>query len=218
VDVTVRSGEVVALLGPNGAGKTTTLRALAGVVPVTGGTATVLGGPPGRGPYRLARGGVAYVPEDRGVLAGLTVADNLTLAAAGRRRSQRRAAVDEALETFPVLVALLGRRAGLLSGGEQQLLALARAVARRPRLLLVDELTMGLAPRAARDALAAAVTLTRRGCGLLLAEQHPGLALEVADRAVVLAQGRTVFDGAAPELTARPDVLRAAYLGRTPGD
>jgi branched-chain amino acid transport system ATP-binding protein len=219
VDVSVHAGEVVALLGPNGAGKTTTLRALAGVVPIAGGATTVLGRPPRTararaGPYRLARRGLAFVPQDRAVLPSLTVRENLRLAAAGASRADRRAASAEAMETFPALVPLSERRAGLLSGGEQQLLALARAVARRPRVLLVDELTMGLAPRAAREALTAIVGLTRSGCGVLLAEQHPGLALEVADRAVVLAQGRTVFDGGAADLLASPEVLRAAYLGR----
>ena len=214
VSVAVKGGEAVALLGPNGAGKTTTLRALAGVVPPSGGTATVLGVPPGRGPYRLARRGLAYVPQDRGVLASLTVAENLRLASPRRGgKAGRRVAVDEALQLFPALVPLLGRRAGWLSGGEQQLLALARALARRPRLLVVDELTMGLAPRAAREALSAVVGLARQGSALLVAEQHPGLALEVADRAVVLAQGRTVFQGGAADLASRPEVLRAAYLG-----
>ncbi|MFP5319584.1 MAG: ATP-binding cassette domain-containing protein [Acidimicrobiia bacterium] len=214
VDLTVREGEVVALLGPNGAGKTTTLRAVSGVLPTMGGTVRALGRSGGGPPHRLARRGLASIPQDRGVLGGLTVAENLRLAAQGRRG---RAAVTEGVGLVPALEPLLARRAGRLSGGEQQLLALARALVRRPRLLFVDELSMGLAPAAARSALdALRAQAAERGTGVLLAEQHPRLALERADRAVVLARGRVVHEGTAAELVERPEILESAYLGDAP--
>ncbi|HEX6596423.1 MAG TPA: ATP-binding cassette domain-containing protein [Acidimicrobiales bacterium] len=210
LDLCVREGEVVALLGPNGAGKTTTLRALSGVVPVAGGSVETLGRPAASTPpHRLARRGLASIPQDRGVLGGLTVAENLRLASPGRD------AVARALHFVPALEALLTRRAGRLSGGEQQLLAVARALVRRPKLLFVDELSMGLAPRAARDALDALRALAaERRAGILLAEQHPRLALQLADRAVVLSRGRVVHHGPAADLVRRPEILEAAYLGR----
>ena len=208
VDLTVGEGEVVALLGPNGAGKTTTLRALSGVLPVGAGSARALDRSPPGPPHRLARRGLASIPQDRGVLGGLTVAENLRLAAAGPD------AVARALAPIPALEPLLGRRAGRLSGGEQQLLALARVLVRRPRLVFVDELSMGLAPRAAHAALDALRALADEDrAGVLLAEQHPALALQVADRAVVLSRGRVVHDGPAADLVARPEILEAAYLG-----
>ncbi|MGH9277051.1 MAG: ABC transporter ATP-binding protein, partial [Acidimicrobiales bacterium] len=202
VDISVRAGEVVALLGPNGAGKTTTLRALSGLLRPASGEVTVLGGPLGAA-HRLARRGLAHVPQDRAVLPSLTVAENLRLAAPGAT------APDE----FPALAPLLNRKAGQLSGGEQQLLALARALVTKPRVLLVDELSLGLAPATARQAIAAVSAAVANGAGCILAEQHPALALERADRAVVLVAGRCLFEGAAAELVARPEILRAAYLG-----
>jgi branched-chain amino acid transport system ATP-binding protein len=205
VDLEVRAGEVVALLGPNGAGKTTTLRALSGLLPTVAGQVEALGAPVDGKPHRLARRGLALVPQDRAVLASLTVAENLRLAGDP----------DVALAAFPQLEPLLGRRAGRLSGGEQHLLALARAVAGRPRLLLVDELSLGLAPRAARHALHTVRQLAdaATGAGALVVEQHPRLALEIADRAVVLTRGKVMFEGPAHELASRPDVLTRAFLG-----
>ena len=217
VDLSVAEGEVVALLGPNGAGKTTTLRALSGALPLLGGAVDALGvrvDGRHRGVARLARRGLAHMPQGRAVLGSLTVAENLRLAARGSRRA-RAAAVEEVLARFSALVPLLGRRAGRLSGGEQQILALARALTGGPRLLFVDELSLGLAPRAARQAMDAVRQVAESGAGVLLVEQHPGLALEVADRAVVLARGREVFAGTSAELVARPEVLEAAYLGET---
>jgi branched-chain amino acid transport system ATP-binding protein len=214
VDLSVRAGEVVALLGPNGAGKTTLLRALSGLVPLLGGSAAVLG-EAGRGlhPHRLARRGLAHVQQDRGVLGGLTVAENLRLV---RGPAATDGGVDAVLDRFPALRPLLRRRAGLLSGGEQHLLALARALAASPRLLLVDELSLGLAPAAARQALAAVRDAAAGGAGVLVVEQHAQLALEIADRAVVLDRGRVSFEGAAAALAARPEVLHAAYFGEAP--
>ena len=207
IDLFVGAGEAVALLGPNGAGKTTLLAALAGAVPSVTGTAQVLGRPLSR-PHRMARRGVATVFQDHRVMASLTVAENLRLA--------RRSADDEAeaLAAVPALEPLLARLAGELSGGQQQLLSIARAMAAAPRLLLVDEVSLGLSPIAARDVLAT-LDRWRRRCGatVVFAEQHVVQALEFADRAYVLAAGRIALTGGGAELAADPDRVARAYLG-----
>ena len=206
VSLQVRAGEVVGLLGPNGAGKTTVLSALAGLVRPTGGTVQVLGGGPDR-PERLARRGLTLLPQGRGLFLRLTAGENLRLA--------RSAGLDQVLALFPELPPLLGRLAAELSGGQQQQLALARALLTAPRLLLVDELSMGLAPQVVDALLATLRTLAdERGIGVLLVEQHVPLALAVADRAYVLDQGRVAVSGTAAELAAQPDLVRASYLGQ----
>jgi branched-chain amino acid transport system ATP-binding protein len=208
VDLDVRAGEVVALLGPNGAGKTTTLLALAGALRHTSGHVEVLGGGLDR-PNRLARRGVGHVLQDHRVFAALTVAENLRLSA--RRRS---GGVEEAVDLVAALRPLLGRRAGALSGGQQQLVAVARALAARPRLLLVDELSLGLAPLAVAELLDVLRSWSgRTGAAVLFAEQHVAQALQFADHAYVLAAGRVVLSGPAAELAGRPDAVRQAYLG-----
>jgi branched-chain amino acid transport system ATP-binding protein len=220
VDLCVGAGEVVALLGANGAGKTTTLLAVSGLVPVMHGRIELFGveqALPGRfrerRVVRAARAGLAHVPEDRALFNDLTVAENIRLGTRGRGASATSAALD-AVEPFPALGRLMGRRAGLLSGGEQQMLALARALAGRPRLLLIDELSLGLAPVVVEQLLpvlrgVAAST----GVGILLIEQHVALALAVADRAYLLQRGRVVLCGPVEVLAAEPDLLTAGYLG-----
>jgi len=206
----VGPGEIVALLGPNGAGKTTTLRVLSGIVRPLDGTAQVLGMDAGRAqPYRLARRGLAHVAEGRSIFFGLTVGEHFRLGHRGEHLDP-----ETAYEYFPRLRDLAGRRAGLLSGGEQQMLALARALARRPRLLLVDELSLGLAPVIVEQMLPVVRRYaTDNGTGVVLVEQHVELALESADRAIALSHGEIVLERPAAELRDDRDLLVASYLG-----
>jgi branched-chain amino acid transport system ATP-binding protein len=213
LSLVVGEGEVVALVGANGAGKTTTLLATSGLLRPEAGTITALGQPVGRRPstpWRLARAGVAHVPEDRGLSPDLTVDEHLRLAA-GRRADP--AVRRQVADWFPALEPLGGRRAGLLSGGEQQMLALARALVSRPRLLLVDELSLGLAPIIVQQLLPVVRRVaTETGAGVLVVEQHVGMVLDVADSALLLSRGRTLTSGPASELAARPELIESGYL------
>jgi branched-chain amino acid transport system ATP-binding protein len=207
VSLEVGAGEVVALLGANGAGKTTTLRAISGTVrPIAGEIRFGSQSTVGVAPERLTRRGLAHVPEGRGIFFGLTVAEHYRL------HGVRAAACEE---LFPALAELSGRRAGLLSGGEQQMLAMSCAMARRPRMMLVDELSLGLAPVIVEALLPTVRRYAREhGAGVLLVEQHVALALEVVDRAYVLAHGEVVLHRPAADLRDDMDLLRESYLGR----
>lgn len=203
ITLSVGAGEIVALLGPNGAGKSTTLLTLAGVLRPQSGE-VLLDGRPTRAPlFKRARRGVALVTEERSVFASLTAAANLRLG---------RGSVEEALRLFPELRPLLGRLGGQLSGGEQQMLTLARALASAPRVLLADELSLGLAPLVVRRLLDAVAEAAARGVGVLLVEQHARQALEIADRAYILQRGRVTLAGSGDELLGRLDEIERSYL------
>jgi branched-chain amino acid transport system ATP-binding protein len=210
VDITIPAGEIVALLGPNGAGKTTILRTISGIVRPMKGSVRVLGQDVARlAPNRIARRGVSHVAEGRTVFFGLTVAEHFRLGGRGERMDS-----EHAYGYFPALRDLRDRRVGLLSGGEQQMLALAVALARRPKLLLVDELSLGLAPIIVKRMLPVLRRYaTETGASVLLVEQHVELALDTADSAVALSHGDVVFKGAAAELRSDRRLLLASYLG-----
>jgi ABC-type branched-subunit amino acid transport system ATPase component len=210
LDLTVSAGEVVALLGANGAGKTTTLRAVSGLVKPMAGRVVFDGVDLARtSPSSRAQLGIAHVPEGRGLFFGLTVAEHFRVGPRGERLDE-----SSAYRYFPTLQELQGRRAGFLSGGEQQMLAVARALARSPRLMLLDELSLGLAPVIVERLLPVVRQFAQeRDCAVLLVEQHVHLALEVADRGYVLSHGQIVLHNQAEQLRADRHLLIASYLG-----
>ncbi|MGP3533172.1 ABC transporter ATP-binding protein [Microbacterium sp. RD1] len=211
VDLRLHAGEVLTLLGANGAGKTTTLLGLVGILPHTAGLVRCLGieSRPGRS-AALARAGVALIPDDRGIFPELTVDEHFRLAS--RRSSRQRR--DLVLEYFPALRDLLGRRAALLSGGEQQMLGIAKSLMLSPRVLIIDEMSLGLAPIIVQQILPKIRDLAKEeGMGVLLVEQHAQLALAASDRAMVLGRGEVVLEDDAASLLADQSRLEAAYFG-----
>jgi ABC-type branched-subunit amino acid transport system ATPase component/ABC-type branched-subunit amino acid transport system permease subunit len=216
VDLDVREGEVLALLGTNGAGKSSLLRALCGLLPPSEGTAALAGESlDGRMPEQIAAAGLAMMPGGRGVFPTLTVAENLRLACWLVRRDAAavEAARAAALELFPPLAARLETRAGDLSGGEQQMLSLAMALAVRPRVLCIDELSLGLAPAVVAELVDVVGRINRDGTTVVVVEQSVNVALLLAERAVFLEKGRVRFSGRTADLLDRPDILRAVFLG-----
>ena len=211
VSLTVDDGEVVAVLGANGAGKTTTLRAISGTVR-RGGRVELDGRPLRRSPESVAKLGVAHVPEGRGTFAELTVDENLRLGAY-TRRGDLAEDYERVRALFPVLARRRAQQAGKLSGGEQQMLALARALMQRPRLLLLDEPSLGLAPIVVAEIFGVVHKLNAdEGLAVLLVEQNARIALDVATRAYVLEVGRVAVEGTSDELKANESVRRS-YLG-----
>src|SRR2546423_3737056 len=209
ISLAVDDGEIVALLGANGAGKTTTLRAVSGMVRRSG-TVVFAGKRLNRGPETTARSGIAHVPEGRGIFAELTVWENLRMGAYMRRG---RPDLRTVLEYFPWLDARRNQQAGTLSGGEQQMLALARAFVQRPRLLMLDEPSLGLAPLVTREVFRVVGDLNEKeGLTVLVVEQNAAIALRVARHAYVLETGNIAVSGTAEDLKSN-DAIRSAYLG-----
>jgi branched-chain amino acid transport system ATP-binding protein len=213
VDLDVAAGEVVALVGPNGSGKTTLLRAITGLLRPMAGRVCLdgvrLDGAPA---HDVVRRGVALVPEGRHVFPSMTVADNLAMGGYTRPRAEAAGAPEAVYALFPRLGERQGQRAGTLSGGEQQMLAIGRALMSRPRLLLLDEPSVGLAPAMVQVVLEALGRLRAAGTTVLLVEQNAAAALALADRGYVLELGRVTLHGSGPELLG-DDRVRKAYLG-----
>ncbi|MGW4203761.1 ABC transporter ATP-binding protein [Streptomyces sp. NPDC004726] len=224
VSLRVPAGAIVALLGPNGAGKSTLLRAVSGTLPLHSGAvgrgSVVFNGTPltNRPPADVVAAGVVQVPEGRRVFGALSVEENLRagrLGLHGRRRAEVREALEQIYSLFPVLAERRRQAAGLLSGGEQQMLALGRALMARPRLMLLDEPSLGLAPQLVEQIAGIIRRIHREGTGVLLVEQNAALALELADDAYVLEVGRVRLSGSSEELS-RSDEVRRLYLGELP--
>jgi branched-chain amino acid transport system ATP-binding protein len=214
VSVALQPGEMVSIVGPNGAGKTTLMRAISGLIPVVSGEIMMQGAPITREPtHRRVSRGLLQVPEGRAILQAMTVRENLQIAFehGGKTRTQP-AAMADMFALFPILASRRQQRAGTLSGGEQQMLALARALLAEPKVLLLDEPSLGLAPLVMREVFRVIASLRQRGVSVLLVEQNVREALKVADRGYVLELGRVVAEGPAAELADRPEIL-GAYLG-----
>jgi len=214
VSLEVPAGQVVALIGANGAGKTTTLRAVSGMLRPAGGSVRLFGEDvSGLPSHRLVARGMAHAPEGRGIFLNLTVGENLDLGAYLRRdRAGIRADLERSFALFPVLAERLAQVAGTLSGGEQQMLAVARALMSRPRLLLLDEPSLGLAPQVVERIFGVLREVNETGVAMLLVEQNAHKALQLAHRAYVLETGQVAMTGTGRELLASPEVRRA-YLG-----
>ena len=213
LDLKIAPGRILAILGPNGSGKTTLLETLAGLLPSLHGEVSLGSRKLPRGnPSRVNRSGVVLVPDSRALFTTLTVQENLEIA-----RVRNGPTVAEMLSMFPLLERRLKLLAGALSGGEQQMLAIARALVQRPRVLLIDEMSMGLAPTIVQQLLPVVRTVaSSTGAAVVLVEQHVKLALEVADDAIVLVHGQVVLRGTAAELAKDHEALRLAYLGAAP--
>ena len=213
LDLEIPPGEVTALLGANGAGKSSLVLAIAGALPASSGSIRVNGASiAGMRPENVRRLGVAAVPEGHHVLGDLSVLDNLRVAGHHLPGAKREAGIEAALATFPELRAKLAQRAGSLSGGQQQMVVLAQAIVERPRYILADELSFGLAPVVVARLVPVITQLASEGVGVLLIEQFTHIALRVAAKVCVMERGRLRFFGAPDELRRNPEILHSAYL------
>jgi branched-chain amino acid transport system ATP-binding protein len=214
IDLNVGRGELVSLIGANGAGKSTTLRAICGLVPIAGGDIVYDGASiKGAQSFQLVRKGLVMVPEGRGIFGQLTIAENLAMGGYSRKnQSEIRRDTEHVFELFPRLAERRDQSAGTLSGGEQQMLAMGRAMISRPRLLLLDEPSMGLAPLMVEKIFEVVRAIAAEGVTILLIEQNARLALEISQRAYVMESGQIILDGPSSALLDDPKV-RAAYLG-----
>jgi branched-chain amino acid transport system ATP-binding protein len=200
VSVSVQPGTVLAVLGANGAGKSTLARAVSGLVRPSGGQVFFEGRPvTGQAAYKMRKLGLTYIPEGRGIFPGLSVIDNLRMAVAQEKRGERASAIDRAIERFPVLGDRRSQRAGSLSGGEQQMLALARALAVSPKLVIADEMSLGLAPLVAESVFEGLEDARRSGITIVLTEQFVHRALSMADSCIILTRGNVGWSGPASE-------------------
>lgn len=213
ISFTVEEGEVVTLIGANGAGKSTTLKTICGLVRPQAGTVSYQGESLNRiSPHQIVSRGISQVPEGRRVFTRLTVLENLEMGAYTRNKQETRQSLENVFERFPRLRERKNQLAGTLSGGEQQMLAMGRALMSRPRLLLLDEPSMGLAPMLVREIFSIITEINRSGMTILLVEQNANMALSIAKRAYVLETGQIVLSGPAAEM-ARNEEVRKAYLG-----
>ena len=213
IDIAVEEGTIVTILGANGAGKTTMMNTIAGLLKPKEGTIHYLGNDvTGRRPDQLLRKGLALVPEGRGILATMTVLENLEMGAYHRSDSEVGADIEKVMDRFPILRERKEQYGGTLSGGQQQMLAIARVIMSRPKLLLLDEPSMGLAPIIVADIFKIIKEINEAGTTVLLVEQNARQALKVADRGYVLENGKVVASGTAKELL-QDDTIKKAYLG-----
>ena len=214
VSLEVRTGELLCVVGPNGAGKTTLINTLAGILRARAGRIVFEGHDITQlAPHRFCEAGIAIVPEGRRLFTGMSVLENLEMGSyLAAAKAQRKQSLEAAIELFPVLKEKLAAPAGELSGGQQQMVAIARALMARPRLLLLDEPSLGLSPLIVHDMFAAIRRINAEGMSVLMVEQNVVMAMGVSTRAYVLEEGRIVADGAPDELLARPEIQRA-YLG-----
>ncbi|CAN7452983.1 ABC transporter ATP-binding protein [Rhizobium sp. LjRoot254] len=215
LSLTLEAGRITALLGPNGAGKSTLVLALAGVLPIEGGTVEIDGKMmSARAPEAIRAAGLAAVPEGHRVLSGLSVHDNLLAAGFGHSAPVAREAVEDVYGIFPELAERKGQKAGTMSGGQQQMLALGQALVARPKFILADEMSLGLSPLIVKRLMGVVVKLAEQGTGILLIEQFTHIALKLAGAANVMSRGRLTFSGAPGRLIDEPDILHRAYLAQ----
>jgi branched-chain amino acid transport system ATP-binding protein len=216
VSLNVAAGEVVTIIGPNGAGKSTFIKAVAGLVGITAGQVRLAGRDiTGLAAHALALAGVGYVPQTGNVFTGLTIHENLVVGGVPLPRAEAARAAERIYATWPILAEKRRARAGTLSGGQRQILAIARALLTEPRLILLDEPTAGLSPKAAAELFATIRGLTTGGAGVLMVEQNAKAALRMSDRAYVLAEGRNRAEGPARALLDNPEI-GAIFLGLRP--